>query len=91
MSKLIKGWEDLVGLESAGYRLDIDLDWGCGTIVPKVETEETKKNFWEHYRYLGTRTFSKRKYKEATRVLQKFGFDVVLVGQDEEDKDGCKG
>ena len=41
LAKLIKGWEDLVGLESETHRLDINVEVGNGWIVPKKETEES--------------------------------------------------
>lgn len=78
MSKIIKGWEDLVGLESENYKLEIDLKYGNGWIRPKVITEETEMNYLHHNRYLSTHTFYESKYLESTEMLQEFGFDVVL-------------
>lgn len=84
MSKLIKGWKDLVGLESENYKLEIDLECSCGHVVPKVETEETEKNYWEHHYYLNTHTFYGHMYEFSTEVLQKFGFDVEIDNWDKE-------
>jgi hypothetical protein len=82
MPKLIRTWKELVGLESENYKLEIELmkyDGGCGFIVPKVETEETKENYSEHHVYLSTRIFYRNHYKIATELLQKYGFDIELV------------
>lgn len=82
MAKLIKGWKDLVGLESENYKLDIDVESCSGHIVPKVETEETQENYFEHHRYLSTHTFYGSQYEESTKELQKFGFDVEIDNWD---------
>lgn len=82
MPKLIKNWEGLVGLESEHYKLEIDVDMGCGWIVPKVETKETETDYYKHHYYLSTHTFYGMKYKYSTEVLQKFGFDVELDNWD---------
>ena len=82
MAKFIKDWKDLDGLESEHYKLEIDVDVGCGWIVPKVETEETEKNYFEHHFYLSTHTFYGIKYKYSTEILQKHGFDVELDNWD---------
>lgn len=85
MSKLIKCWEDLVGLESENYKLDIDLARYSGWIVPKVETDETRKNYYDHHVYLSTHTFYESHYEASTEMLQKFGFDVEIDNWDKED------
>ena len=82
MAKLIKGWQDLVGLESEKYKLAINLESCNGYIVPKVETEETQENYFEHHRYLSTHTFYGSQYEESTKELQKFGFDVDIDNWD---------
>lgn len=41
MPKFIRDWKDLVGLESEHYKLEIDVDMGCGWVRPKIETKET--------------------------------------------------
>lgn len=84
MAKFIKDWKDLVGLESEHYKLEINVDGGNGWIVPKVETEETDEEFFENNYYLSTHTFYGSHYKNSTRVLQKFGFDVELDNWDKE-------
>ncbi len=86
MAKFIKNWEDLVGLESENYKLEIDVFIGCGWIVPKVETKETDDNYFEHHFYLSTHTFYGMKYKYSTEILQKYGFDVELDNWDKESK-----
>lgn len=79
MKKLISRWEDLVGLESKDYYLDIELDNGCGYIVPKVQTEDN----WFHT-YLSTHTFYGLNYKDSTILLQEHGFNVQLENWDGE-------
>jgi hypothetical protein len=82
MAKFIKDWNDLVGLESENYKLEIDTDMGNGRIVPKVETEETLRDYGKHHMYLSTHTFYGSSYKDYTEVLQSFGFDVELNNWD---------
>lgn len=83
MPKLIKSWEELDGLENESYRIRVE-DNCSGWIEPKVETEETEKDFWEHHAYLSTHTFYGSDYKHSTKVLQKFGFDVEIDNWDKE-------
>jgi len=80
MLKQIKSWEELVGLESENYKLEVELlpeNGGCAWIRPKVETEENSGS--EHNVYLSTHTFYESHYQWATETLQKFGFDVELI------------
>lgn len=83
--KLIKTWEELVGLENEKYRVEVDLDMCSGWIVPKVETKETEENYFEHHWYLSTHTFYGRNYAQYTKVFQKFGFEIELDNWDKED------
>lgn len=77
MPKLIKDWNDLVGLESEKYTLKIDTHIGCGWIVPK-------DNNLGHNRYLSTHTFYGTTCKSYTQLLQECGFDVELDNWDKE-------
>ena len=80
MLKQIKTWEELAGLESENYKLEVTLmpyGDGCAWIRPKVETEETSGS--KHNIYLSTHTFYQSHYQSATKILQEFGFDVELV------------
>jgi hypothetical protein len=79
-TKIIRNWEDLVGLESEHYKLDIDLVNGCGWINPKFEVFET--NELSHAYYLSTHTFYGHNYKASTELLRKCGFDVKLLSWD---------
>ncbi len=72
MSKVIKDWNDLVGLESEDYILDIDTVIGCGKIVPKEESEDTI------YHYLSTHTFYESNYKGYEKLLRSCGFNITL-------------
>ena len=78
MPKVIKSWEELDGLESEHYKIDVDLEYYSGWIRPKVETDETKTNYWGHHEYLSTHTFYEGSHKKYTDILQRFGFDVEL-------------
>ena len=84
MAKFIKDWNDLVGLESEHYKLAIDVDGGSGWIVPKIETEETEKEYFKHHKYLSTHTFYGSVCKGYEELLQKCGFDVELNNWDKE-------
>lgn len=76
MTKIIKNWPDLVGLESANYELKIDLDMGCGHIVQKDESSDLPSY------YLSTHTFYGRSYLDYEQLLRKCGFDVKLITWD---------
>lgn len=75
MAKFIRDWTGLVGLESEHYKLKIDTEIGCGWIVPKTKTDEINK-------YLSTHTFYGSCYKEYTKLLQNYGFDIELDNWD---------
>lgn len=72
MAKLINTWEDLVGLESDKYKLEINTDLGYGHIIPKDDSSD------EYGYYLSTHTFYKKSYKGYEKLLQKCGFDIKL-------------
>ena len=76
MPKEIKDWNDLAGLESEDYRLDIDLDMGCGYIIPKDEFSDRRQH------YLSTHTFYDSRCKGYEDLLQICGFDVILQSWD---------
>lgn len=71
---LIKSWEELIGLESEEYYLDIDLDGCCGYIRSKSDDD--------YYEYLSTHTFYGSQYEYATATLQSKGFDIQLDNWD---------
>ena len=78
MPKKIKSWEEMVGLESENYKLEVKLlgeGGGCAHIVRKGATGGDENFFL----YLSTHTFYPSHYKWATQMLQKLGFDVELV------------
>lgn len=83
MAKVCQSWEDLEGLESDHYAIELDSDKCSGWIVPKQESAETSgEHYFEHHKYLSTHTFYREGgcYKRYTELLQKFGFDVILEG-----------
>lgn len=72
MAKEIKDWNDLTGLESENYIIEIDTKLGCGTIVPKDESSGRSMH------YLSTHTFYENNYKGYEKLLKGCGFDVKL-------------
>ena len=84
MPKFIRDWKDLVGLESEHYKLDIDVNMGCGWVRPKIETKETEDDYFKHHVYLGTHTFYGHQHEWYTEKLQSLGFDVELNNWDKE-------
>lgn len=81
MSKLIKDWSELIGLESDNYIIVSDTDYSAW-IEPKTETEETESDYYKHHVYLSTHTFYESQYKASTQLLQSYGFDVELESWD---------
>ena len=74
MAKLIKSWDGLVGLESDGYYLEIDVGRCNGHIRSKTDED--------FYAYLSTHTFYGNDYQYSTARLQECGFDVQLENWD---------
>lgn len=76
MSKIIKDWKDLARLQSDKYYIKVDLDMGCGWIVPKEESSGLTTH------YLSTHTFYGKTYKGYENLLNTCGFDVKLINWD---------
>ena len=76
MTKIIKDWKDLDGLESENYYIEVDHYYGCGWIRAKDETMRDE--------YLSTHTFYGETYKGYEKILRDCGFDVELVTWDKE-------
>jgi hypothetical protein len=73
--KLIKNWEDLAKVPcSDTHRLDIMPDDGNGWI--RDETGDPIE-------YLSTHTFYSNNHEYSTRLLQTYGFNVILDNWDE--------
>ena len=86
MPKLIKNWKELSKIPSNDkYKIELDEDRCCGWIIPIKETEETTKDYYKHHYYLSTHTFYGSQYKQSTKILQKFGFDVEIDNWDKEE------
>ncbi len=83
MSLLIRNWEELSKVPpNEKYKIDVE---DCsGWINPIKETEETEENYFEHHAYLSTHTFYGNHYKESTKLLQKYGFDIEIDNWDKE-------
>ena len=74
MTKIIKDWCELGGLENDNYKIEVDTYIGCGWIRSKKDEQDI---------YLTTHTFYGSNYKNSTQLLQKHGFDVELANWDE--------
>ena len=85
MSLLIKNWEELSKVP-ANDKYKIEIEDCCGWIVPIKETKETHDKYFNHHVYLSTHTFYGSYYKESTRLLQKFGFDIEIDNWDKGDE-----
>lgn len=79
--KYIKDWQELKEIESPTHLLDIDLEYGCGWIIPKKEPDNPQS--YEGRYYLSTHTFYGSQYKQSTDILQSCGFNVELANWDE--------
>ena len=88
MPKLIKDWGELSKEISKDGKFKIELEEICGAwIEPIQETKETlNEKYWETHKYLSSHTFYGKHYRESTRILQKFGFDIEIDNWDKEDK-----
>lgn len=82
MTKLIRNWDELKGLESNDYYIEVDEY--AGWIKAKSHIKVTSDNYFDHNQYLSTHTFYGKHYKMYTKLLQKYGFDVQLKNWDGE-------
>ena len=82
MARLIKTWKELDGLESENYVIKLNESECSGWIKPKVETDQTRNNYFEHHEYLSMHTFCRHQHQLSTEILQKFGFDVEIDNWD---------
>ena len=78
--KMIKNWEELNQCTSKTHTLNINLEYGCGRIIPKIDNN---KNALNGRHYLSTHAFYGSTHKESTALLQECGFNVVLSNWDE--------
>lgn len=85
MTKLIKNWEELAKVPpNDKYKIVIDEDMCCGWIRP-INENICDEKFFDHNYYLSTHTFYGNNYKESTRALQKFGFDIEIDNWDKKE------
>lgn len=87
MSKLIRTWDELYDIKSKDNKFIIvpDEDGYAAWIQPIKETKETLNElFWDTHEYLSTHTFYGSQYKNSTKILQRFGFDVEIDNWDKE-------
>jgi len=93
--KKIKNWEELAQVPpNDKYKIIVDSDRCCGWIVPKCDEpsedlniyncncNDEEKEYFETHCYLSTHTFYGSQYKESSKLLQKYGFDIELDNWD---------
>ena len=78
-TKPIANWEELVGLETETHYLKIDLENCCGWIYSKDTNEEVE--------YLHTHTFYEKSYEDSKKILNNYGFNVIIEKWDTEEND----
>lgn len=84
--QVIKNWQELSKVKpNDKYKIEVDLEYGNGWIAPIQETEETKKDYFKHHRYLSTHTFYGK--TGTPTVLQEFGWNLLLDNWDKEGQD----
>lgn len=84
--QVIKNWKELSKVKPNNkYKIEVDLEYGNGWIKPIKETEETKKDYFKHHRYLSTHTFYGK--TGTPTILQEFGWDLLLDNWDKEGQD----
>lgn len=81
MSRIISNWKDLSKLRpNAKYRIVMD-NGGCAAWIRPTKEYYKKVNdqIWsKHNLYLGSNIFNGKNQEWATKMLQKFGFDVII-------------
>lgn len=103
MAKLISTWEELSQVPANDkYKIIVDFDRCSGWVVPVCDEFDKYDDFichcpdvkmsdihefYKHHMYLSTHTFYGSRYKEYTKILQGFGFDIELDNWDKERND----
>ena len=83
--KLIKNWEELTQVPpNDKFKIEVDLRFHNGWILPIKETKETLDNYFENHCYLHTHSFYGNWYQDSTKTLQKYGFDIEIDNWDKE-------
>ncbi len=78
MSKLIKNWKELSQVPPNNkYKIEVDIEMCNGWILPVQETEETKKDYFKHHKYLSTHTFYGK--TGTPNILKEYGWDLELA------------
>ncbi len=82
MTRLIRNWKELSEvLANDKYKIEVDLEMCSGWIKP-IDEENYEGNYWDNHCYLSTHSFYGSTYKDTTKMLQKFGFDVEIDNWD---------
>lgn len=94
--RMIRNWEELSKLEpNEKYRVIVDLEFGCGWIVPKCDEPTGNRDrykcychddvdYFKHHHYLSTHTFYGK--TGTPHILQEYGWDVELDNWDKDVK-----
>ena len=98
--KIIKNWEELSKVTpNDKYRIIVN---DCsGWIVPINDVPDKEEDFicacddenmsareyYENHVYLSTHTFYGSQYKNSTKILQKYGFDIEIDNWDKDSDD----
>ena len=72
MAKVVKTWEDLMGMVTDTHYLQIIPKVGCGWIMSFKDNKSVA--------YLNTHTFSPIRREYFTELLKSYGFDVEISG-----------
>lgn len=91
----IKTWEELSTLKNDKYHIVVNKKYYGGWIIPNCDIEDDtddficncpkdiqNNHFFEHHVYLSTHTFYGSNYEYSTKILQKYGFNVILENWD---------
>lgn len=86
MTKSIKNWQELSKVPPTNkHKIVVEEDMCSGWIKP-IDEDNYEGDYYDGYAYLSTHTFYGSQYKQSTKILQKFGFDVEIDNWDKEDK-----
>lgn len=74
MTKIIRDWNDLVGLETEHYIVLIDKETGKGFVAPNLPFMDEDTIFFGHHHQISE--MHNNTCKEFVKLLQKYNFDV---------------
>lgn len=74
MTKIIRNWNDLVGLETEHYIVLIDKETGRGFVAPNLPLMDEDTIFFGHHYQISK--MHNNTCKEFVELLKKYNFDV---------------